>query len=284
MSWFEKLVPSILTSSKPKTVPEGLWDKCPKCEAVLFKADLTRNMDVCSKCEYHIRIKARKRLDYFLDVDSKIEIGKEVIAKDRLKFKDTKKYKDRLTEAKKNTKESEALVVMIGSLKQIPIVACAFEFDFIGGSMGAAVGQKFVLAVEHAIKNECPLVCFAASGGARMQESLLALMQMAKTTVALNRLSRRGLPYISVMTNPCMGGVSASLAMLGDINIGEPGARIGFSGPRVIVEYIKEDLPETFQDSKSLLDSGFLDLLLDRRQHRDKIASIISKLMGVRIE
>lgn len=279
MSWFSKLIPSkILSAGKKKDIPEGLWIKCPECSAFLFRSELEKNLDVCPKCNYHMRISARKRLDQFLDPSPREEIAIHVVPEDRLKFKDTKKYKDRLVAAQKATGEKDALVVMRGQVKGIPLVVCAFEFNFIGGSMGAAVGERFVQAVQTCITRKIPLVCFATSGGARMQESLISLMQMAKTSAALAELSDMGLPYISVMVDPCMGGVSASLAMLGDINIGEPKALIGFAGPKVIEQTVRETLPEGFQRSEFLLEKGALDLVLDRRALRDSIASLLAKL------
>lgn len=279
MSWFSKLIPSkILSAGKKKDIPEGLWIKCPECSAFLFRSELEKNLDVCPKCNYHMRISARKRIDQFLDPSPREEIAIHVVPEDRLKFKDTKKYKDRLVAAQKATGEKDALVVMRGQVKGIPLVVCAFEFNFIGGSMGAAVGERFVQAVQTCITRKIPLVCFATSGGARMQESLISLMQMAKTSAALAELSDMGLPYISVMVDPCMGGVSASLAMLGDINIGEPKALIGFAGPKVIEQTVRETLPEGFQRSEFLLEKGALDLVLDRRALRDSIASLLAKL------
>lgn len=284
MSWFTKLLPSkIRTESiKKKEIPEGLWSKCPECLAFLFRLELEKNLEVCPKCEYHLRIGARKRLDQFLDSEPRLEIGTDVLPEDRLKFRDTKKYKDRLIAAQKATGEKDALVVMQGQVKGIPLVAAAFEFAFIGGSMGAAVGERFVQGVQTALKYKIPLICFATSGGARMQESLISLMQMAKTSTALGELSKAGLPYISVMVDPCMGGVSASLAMLGDINIAEPKALIGFAGPKVIEQTVRETLPEGFQKSEFLLEKGAIDMVIDRRYLRDKIAALLAKLMHQR--
>ncbi|MEE9551555.1 MAG: acetyl-CoA carboxylase, carboxyltransferase subunit beta [Gammaproteobacteria bacterium] len=281
MSWFRKLLPSrIQTNGKSRrTVPEGVWTKCTACNAVLYRAELDRNFEVCPKCSHHMRIHARARLEQFLDPEPRVEIGADIKPVDKLKFRDSKKYKDRLHQAQKVTGEDDALVVLMGQLKGLPLVACAFEFEFMGGSMGSVVGERFVLAVESAIENRIPLICFSASGGARMQETLISLMQMAKTSAALAALRRNGLPYISVMTDPTMGGVSASLATLGDINIAEPGALIGFAGPRVIEQTVRETLPEGFQRSEFLLEHGDIDMILDRRDMRDRIASLLSKLI-----
>ncbi|MBM2830633.1 MAG: acetyl-CoA carboxylase beta subunit [Gammaproteobacteria bacterium] len=281
MSWFRKLIPSrIKTNGAAKrTVPEGVWTKCDVCNAVLYRAELDRNLEVCPKCSHHMRIRARTRLDQFLDPGSRIEVGAAIKPVDKLKFRDSKKYKDRLSQAQKQTGENDALVVLKGQLKGIPLVACAFEFDFMGGSMGAVVGERFVLAVEAAIENKIPLVCFSASGGARMQEAIISLMQMVKTSAALAALKKNELPYISVMTDPTMGGVSASLATLGDINMAEPGALIGFAGPRVIEHTVRETLPEGFQRSEFLLEHGYLDMIVDRREMRDRVASLLAKLI-----
>lgn len=281
MSWFEKLIPSRIKieSSNKRTVPEGLWAKCPGCSAVLYRAELERNLDVCPKCDHHNRIGARRRLDVFLDPDAREEIGVELESTDPLKFKDLKKYRDRLSQAQKQTAEKDALVVMRGSLKRMACVAAAFEFRFMGGSMGSVVGERFVRGVEAAIADNAALVCFSASGGARMQESLFSLFQMAKTSAALGHLRERRLPFVSVMTDPTMGGVSASLAMLGDINLAEPRALIGFAGPRVIEQTVREKLPEGFQQSEFLLEHGALDAIVDRRQQRDRIASLIAMLL-----
>ncbi len=256
-----------------------MWTKCTACNAVLYRAELDRNFEVCPKCSHHMRIHARARLEQFLDPEPRVEIGADIKPVDKLKFRDSKKYKDRLHQAQKVTGEDDALVVLMGQLKGLPLVACAFEFEFMGGSMGSVVGERFVLAVESAIENRIPLICFSASGGARMQETLISLMQMAKTSAALAALRRNGLPYISVMTDPTMGGVSASLATLGDINIAEPGALIGFAGPRVIEQTVRETLPEGFQRSEFLLEHGDIDMILDRRDMRDRIASLLSKLI-----
>lgn len=282
MSWFKKLLPSrIRINAVPKKgVPEGLWSKCDKCSAVLYRAELERNFDVCLKCNHHMRLSARKRLDYFLDADSQTEIGAEVGPVDRLRFRDLKKYKDRLSAAQRDTGEKEALVVVSGKVKNLPVVAAAFEFNFIGGSMGAAVGERFVRGINYAIKHKVPFICFSASGGARMQEALISLMQMAKTSAALARLSEERLPYISVLTDPTMGGVSASLAMLGDIIIAEPKALIGFAGPRVIEQTVREKLPEGFQRSEFLLAHGAIDMIVNRVEMREVIARLIAKLMN----
>jgi acetyl-CoA carboxylase carboxyl transferase subunit beta len=282
MSWFEKLMPSRIRTEggTKKVVPEGLWAKCPSCNAVLYRAEMERNLDVCPKCGYHNRIGARRRLDLFLDPEPRDEIAADLESADPLKFKDTKKYKERLAAAQKKSGEKDALVVMRGHLDGHDIVAAAFEFDFMGGSMGSVVGERFVQGVNAALERRCPMICFAASGGARMQESLFSLMQMAKTSAALQRMSRRGLPFISVMTDPTMGGVSASFAMLGDINVGEPGALIGFAGPRVIEQTVRETLPEGFQRSEFLLEHGAIDVIIDRREMRARIANLLSLLAG----
>ena len=280
MSWFTKLLPSRIKtdSASRRTVPEGVWSKCDECGAVLYRAELERNLEVCPKCSHHMRIGARARIDLFLDPEPRVEIGSGIKSVDKLRFRDSKKYKDRLTQAQKQTKEEDALVVLMGQVKGIPIVVVAFEFNFMAGSMGSVVGEKFVLAAEAAIENDIPLVCFSASGGARMQEAILSLMQMAKTSAALAKLAARELPYISVLTNPTMGGVSASLATLGDINIAEPRALIGFAGPRVIEQTVRETLPEGFQKSEFLLEHGDIDMIVDRREMREKISSILSIL------
>ena len=281
MSWFRKLLPSrIQTNGAAKrTVPEGIWTKCEACNAVLYRAELEHNLEVCPKCSRHLRIGARIRLDQFLDSEPRIEMGAEIKPVDRLKFRDSKKYKDRLSQAQKETGEVDALIVIMGKVKGIPLIACAFEFEFMGGSMGAVVGERFVRAVETAIRDNVPLVCFSASGGARMQEAIMSLMQMAKTSAALALLKNRNIPYISVMTDPTMGGVSASLATLGDINIAEPGALIGFAGPRVIEQTVRETLPPGFQRSEFLLEHGNIDMIVDRRNMRDYIASLLSKFI-----
>jgi acetyl-CoA carboxylase carboxyl transferase subunit beta len=280
MSWFEKIVPSkIKTERRSRSVPEGLWIKCPACDAVLYRAELERNLHVCPKCSHHMRMHARERLLKFLDPDSTSEIGANVLPEDPLRFKDSKRYKDRLTAAQKATSEKDALVAMAGRLHGEPVVAVAFEFAFLGGSMGSVVGERFHRSVLRCIAERAPLVCFSATGGARMQEALLSLMQMAKTSSALARLAQAKLPYISVLTDPTTGGVSASLAMLGDMNIGEPRALIGFAGPRVIAQTVRETLPEGFQRSEFLMEKGALDLIMDRRDQRDHIARLLRTLM-----
>jgi len=280
MSWFEKLVPTIRTdsSNKKNTVPEGLWNKCPSCNAILYNVELEKNFHVCPKCEHHMRIPARTRLNLFLDEEGREEIGKGVKPVDPLKFKDSKKYKDRIIQAQKQTKENDALVVMSGLLKGKGIVAAAFDFNFMGGSMGSVVGERFVRGVNKSLELGVPFIVFTASGGARMQESLFSLFQMAKTSAALTRLSDAGIPYVSFMTDPTMGGVSASLAMLGDINAAEPKALIGFAGPRVIEQTVREKLPEGFQRSEFLQEHGAIDMIIDRRQMRDTIASVLAML------
>ncbi len=282
MSWLEKLIPSRIRidGRQKKTVPEGLWAKCPACDAVLYRADLERNLDVCPKCDHHMRIGARRRLETFLDEEPREEIGADLEPVDALKFKDLKKYKDRLTQAQKATGETDALIGMKGELKGMPLVAAAFEFKFMGGSMGSVVGERFVRCVDTAIEHNIPFVCFTASGGARMQEALFSLMQMAKTSAALAKMSRRGIPYISVMTDPTMGGVSASLAMLGDLNVAEPKALIGFAGPRVIEQTVRQTLPEGFQRSEFLLEHGAVDMIVDRREMRDRLARVLTMLTG----
>ncbi|MBA1149370.1 acetyl-CoA carboxylase carboxyltransferase subunit beta [Ectothiorhodospiraceae bacterium WFHF3C12] len=281
MSWFQKLMPSRIRTeggNRSRSVPEGLWTKCESCSAVLYRPELERSMEVCPKCGYHMRIYARRRLEWFLDANSGREIGAGVEPVDTLKFRDTRKYKDRLGQAAKTTGEKDALVVMRGALKGMPLVAAAFEYRFIGGSMGSVVGERFVRGVNTALEERAPMVCFAASGGARMQEALLSLMQMAKTSAALSRLSDAGLPFISVLTDPTTGGVSASLGMLGDINVAEPGALIGFAGPRVIEQTVRETLPEGFQRSEFLLDHGAVDMIVDRREMRDRMARVIAMM------
>lgn len=282
MSWFDKLMPSrVRTDSRNRgSVPEGLWVKCESCTNVLYGADLERNQNVCPRCGHHRRVGARARLESLLDIESRIEIGADVEPIDHLKFRDSKKYKDRLSTATKKTSEKDALVVVQGSLKGLPVVTAAFEFEFMGGSMGSVVGEKFVLAGEAAIQHNATLICFSASGGARMQEALFSLMQMAKTSAVLARLSRRGIPYISVLTDPTMGGVSASFAMLGDLIVAEPRALIGFAGPRVIEQTVREKLPSGFQRSEFLLEHGAIDMIVDRREMRDKLAQVIAQLTG----
>ncbi len=278
MSWLEKILPKSDNSSKHE-IPEGVWTKCDACDQVLYRAELDRNLNVCPKCGHHMRIKARTRLDSFLDEAGRSELGAELEPKDILKFKDLKRYRDRVAAAQKNTGEKDAIVVEKGYLKGIPVVACAFEFSFMGGSMGSVVGARFCMAVNECLKERRALVCFSTSGGARMQESLFSLMQMAKTSAALSRLSDAGLPFISVMSDPTMGGVSASLAMLGDVNIAEPNALIGFAGPRVIEQTVREKLPEGFQRAEFLLEKGAIDMIVPRKDLRDVIADLISKLL-----
>ena len=284
MSWFEKLVPSkIRTEASSKgAVPEGLWTKCPSCNEILYNAELERNLHVCPKCEYHMRISARQRITLFLDEEG-IEIGQELKPVDPLKFKDSRKYKDRITQAQKQTKETDALVVMQGTLKGEGIVVAAFDFSFMGGSMGSVVGERFVRGINKSLELGVPFIVFTASGGARMQESLFSLFQMAKTSAALTKLSEAGLPYISFMTDPTMGGVSASLAMLGDLNVAEPKALIGFAGPRVIEQTVREKLPEGFQRSEFLQEHGTLDMIIDRREIRDTLANVLALLMVNRL-
>jgi acetyl-CoA carboxylase carboxyl transferase subunit beta len=278
MNWFSKLLPERIRTDgvTRKNVPEGLWTKCSACGAVLYRAEMERNLDVCPKCDQHARVGARWRLDKFLDEDGRSEIGGNLKPVDLLKFKDLKKYKDRISQAQKATGENDALVAMKGSVKGVPVVAAAFEFKFMGGSMGSVVGERFVRAVNVCLQENLPLVCYSASGGARMQEALFSLMQMAKTSAALARMRKHSLPFISIMTDPTMGGVSASLAMLGDINIAEPNALIGFAGPRVIEQTVREVLPEGFQRSEFLLAHGAVDMIVDRRDMRDKVASLLS--------
>ncbi|HEY9017462.1 acetyl-CoA carboxylase, carboxyltransferase subunit beta [Thiomicrospira sp.] len=282
MSWFEKILPSIKqVTDRKKSVPEGLWMKCPKCESVLYRSEVERNDEVCPKCDHHMRLSARKRLKAFFDEGSKItEISNDVSPVDALKFRDQKKYKDRIAGAQRATNEKDALITQVGTIDGLEVVAAAFEFKFMGGSMGSVVGEKFVRAVNEALARRCPLVCFSASGGARMQEALFSLMQMAKTSAALGRLRAQGLPYISVMTDPTMGGVSASFAMLGDLNIAEPKALIGFAGPRVIEQTVREKLPEGFQRSEFLLEHGAIDRIIHRHQLNKELASMARMLMN----
>ncbi len=280
MSWFQKLLPSRIRTEggSKRNVPEGLWTKCSGCSAVLYRAELERNLEVCPKCSHHMRLGARRRLDTFLDAENREEVGADLAPTDPLKFRDSRKYKDRLVQAQKATMERDALIAMYGQVRGLPVVAVAFEFQFLGGSMASVVGERFVRAVELSVERSVPLVSFAASGGARMQEGLFSLMQMAKTSASLAQLGERGLPFVSVLTDPTMGGVSASLAMLGDINIAEPQALIGFAGPRVIEQTVRETLPEGFQRSEFLLDHGAIDMILDRRELRDRIASLLALL------
>lgn len=282
MSWLQKLLPPKIkrdTGSPKKAVPEGLWSKCDACEAVLYRTDLEKNLYVCPKCSHHNRIAARERLDWLLDLEGRYEIGAEVLPVDSLKFKDSKRYVDRIVEAREASSEEDALVVMQGSVKTLPVVAAAFEFKFLGGSMGSVVGERFVRGVQVCLDQRLPFVCFSATGGARMQEGVLSLMQMAKTCGALTQLSQEKLPFISVLTDPTMGGVSASFAMIGDVVIAEPGALIGFAGPRVIEQTVREKLPEGFQRAEFLLEHGAIDMIVDRRQMRDKLANLIALLL-----
>lgn len=277
MSWIEKILPKTNTSTK-RNIPEGVWTKCGGCEAVLYKNDLEKEQGVCPKCDHHMRLTGRKRLELFLDSGEKVEIAGDLEPQDVLKFKDSKKYKDRISAAQKQTNEKDAMIVMKGRVKGVPCVAAAFEFSYMGGSMASVVGEKFVQAVNVCLNENIPLICFSASGGARMQEALFSLMQMAKTSAALAKLSEKGLPFISVLTDPTMGGVSASLAMLGDVNIGEPKALIGFAGPRVIEQTVREKLPEGFQRSEFLLEHGAIDMIVDRREMRNTVARLFSKM------
>jgi acetyl-CoA carboxylase carboxyl transferase subunit beta len=280
MSWFEKIMPSrIKTERRTRSVPEGLWIKCPACDAVLYRAELERNLYVCPKCSHHMRIGARDRLESFLDPNTGVEIGANISPEDPLRFRDSKRYKDRLAAAQKATGEKDALIVLAGKVNGLPIVACAFEFRFLGGSMGSVVGERFKRAIDHCIEHRMPFICFSATGGARMQEALFSLMQMAKTSAALARLAQAHLPYVSVMTDPTTGGVSASLAMLGDLNMAEPRALIGFAGPRVIQQTVRETLPEGFQRSEFLLEHGALDMIVDRRDMRERVSAALRVLM-----
>lgn len=285
MSWIDKILPSIANApgaSKKGAVPEGVWKKCPRCDAMLYKKSLSENFDVCPKCDHHLRITARRRIELFLDAGQQQELSSDLEPVDLLKFKDLKKYKDRITAAQKGTGEKDALVVIKGQLKGSPLIVAAFEFSFIGGSMGAVVGEKFTQAVNTCIDEGLPLVCFSTSGGARMQEALISLMQMAKTSAALEKLKQHSLPYISVLVDPVYGGVSASLAMLGDVNIAEPNALVGFTGPDVIRQTVRVKLPEGFQRSEFLLEHGAIDMIVHRRDLRDKIASLLDKLLYYR--
>ena len=287
MSWLDKIVPSIVRSeSKPGSsrVPEGLWDKCKECDAVLYRPELERNYSVCPKCDYHFRIGARRRLDIFLDKDNREELATDIEPVDRLKFKDIKKYKDRLSAAQKSTGEKDALVVMKGELEGMPVVVAAFEFSFHGGSMGYVVGERFTRAAQYALQEKIPLICFSATGGARMQEALISLMQMAKTSAVIERMKSAGIPYISIMTDPVYGGVSASLALLGDINAAEPGVRAGFAGPNIIEQTIRQKLPEGFQRSEFLLDHGAIDMITHRKEMREVINRLLRKLTNYQIQ
>jgi len=283
MSWLKKLMPSGIRTetgaAKRRSVPEGLWEKCDRCGAVLYRPELEENLEVCPKCNYHMAIRARVRLTALLDEGSTREIAAELGPTDVLKFKDQKRYADRIKAAQKSTGERDALIAMEGTLKQRPLVAAAFDFAFMGGSMGSVVGERFTRAAERAVELGCPMVCFTATGGARMQESLFSLMQMAKTSAALARMRARGLPFISVMTHPTTGGVSASFAMLGDLNLAEPEALIGFAGPRVIEQTVRETLPEGFQRSEFLLEHGALDQICDRRELRDRLSTLFALMM-----
>ena len=287
MSWLQKLLPPKIQRSERsarKTVPEGLWTKCPECDAVLYSTDLEKNLNVCPKCGHHERLDARARLDALLDSDGRFEVGTEVLPMDSLKFKDSRRYTERLSEAQGQTGETDALVVMQGAIKEMGVVCAAFEFEFMGGSMGSVVGERFVRGVRVAIEQKLPFVCVSASGGARMQEGLLSLMQMAKTTAALTDLAERRLPFISVLSDPTMGGVSASFAMIGDVVIAEPKALIGFAGPRVIEQTVRQKLPEGFQRAEFLLEKGAVDMIVDRRKLRDTLASLLAMLQGLQAE
>ena len=283
MSWLQKLLPPKIKRSEGarRSVPEGLWAKCPACEAVLYSTDLESNQNVCPKCRHHLRLRARARLDALLDPEGRFEIGSEVIPMDPLKFKDSKRYIDRLVAANDETGEADAMVVMQGAIKTVPVVVACFEFEFLGGSMGAVVGERFVRGVKAAIEGQMPFICITASGGARMQEGLFSLMQMAKTTAAVTQLAHHQLPFITLLTDPTMGGVSASFAFVGDIVIAEPGALIGFAGPRVIEQTVREKLPEGFQRAEFLLEKGAIDMIVDRRELRDRLAALLTLLLRV---
>jgi acetyl-CoA carboxylase carboxyl transferase subunit beta len=282
MSWLDKIpqkIQHVVGSVQKRSMPEGLWSKCDACQTVLYRTDLETNLEVCPKCDHHNRISARERINFLLDAENQVEIGENVAPVDSLKFKDSKRYVDRMKEAQKSVKELDALIVKQGAILELPVVVAAFEFKFMGGSMGSVVGERFVRGVNAAIQNNTPFICVAASGGARMQEGLLSLMQMAKTSASLTKLSEAGLPFISILTDPTMGGVSASFAMLGDIIIAEPNALIGFAGPRVIEQTVRETLPDGFQRAEFLLDHGAIDIIIDRRQMREKLKNILSNLM-----
>jgi acetyl-CoA carboxylase carboxyl transferase subunit beta len=283
MSWLQKLLPPKIkrNDGSRKAIPEGLWCKCPACEAVLYTTDLDSNQGVCPKCSHHHRLRARKRLDLLLDSEGRFEIGAEVLPIDPLKFKDSKRYPDRLVSAQNDSDETDALVVMQGSIKSVPVVVACFEFEFMGGSMGSVVGERFVRGVRCAIDNQSPFICITASGGARMQEGLFSLMQMAKTTAAVNLLDHHRLPFITLLTDPTMGGVSASFAFVGDIVLAEPGALIGFAGPRVIEQTVREKLPEGFQRAEFLLQKGAIDMIVDRREQRDRLVSLLTMLQRI---
>jgi acetyl-CoA carboxylase carboxyl transferase subunit beta len=283
MSWLQKLLPPKIKRAEgaKKSIPEGLWCKCPSCEATLYSSDLEKNLSVCPKCGHHHRLRARARLDMLLDAEGRFEIGAEVLPVDPLKFKDSKRYPERLNAAVDETEEGDALVVMQGAVKTLPVVIAAFEFDFMGGSMGSVVGERFVRGVRIAVEQQMPFICITATGGARMQEGLFSLMQMAKTTAAVTQLSANRLPFISILTDPTMGGVSASFAFVGDVVIAEPGALIGFAGPRVIEQTVREKLPEGFQRAEFLLEKGAIDMIVDRREMRDKLASLLTLLQKI---
>lgn len=281
-NWLDKIVPNLVRSEKKRNaIPEGLWEKCPKCESVLYKPELEKNLSVCPKCDHHMRIGARARLAQFLDEGSLSELAADIEPIDRLKFKDSKKYKDRLTAAQRDTGETDALIAMRGTLESQPVVAVAFEFRFMGGSMGTVVGERFVRAAEVALAERQPLICFSASGGARMQEALFSLMQMARTSAILEKMRKAGVPFISVLTDPVYGGVSASLAMLGDLNVAEPRALVGFAGPRVIEQTVREKLPEGFQRSEFLLEHGQVDMIIHRKEMRERLAKMLRQLQGL---
>jgi acetyl-CoA carboxylase carboxyl transferase subunit beta len=283
MSWLQKLLPPKIKRAEGirKSIPEGLWSKCPACEAVLYSSDLENNQGVCPKCNHHHRLRARNRLDLLLDPEGRFEIGAEVFPLDPLKFKDSKRYLDRLAAANEETGETDAMVVMQGAIKTVPVVVACFEFEFLGGSMGSVVGERFVRGVKAAIEQQVPFVCITASGGARMQEGLFSLMQMAKTTAAVTQLARKQLPFITVLTDPTMGGVSASFAFVGDVVMAEPGALIGFAGPRVIEQTVRETLPDGFQRAEFLLEKGAIDIIVDRREMRDRLASVLTLLQRI---
>jgi acetyl-CoA carboxylase carboxyl transferase subunit beta len=286
MSWLDKIVPSIVrenatatpSSVKSSSVPEGLWKKCVKCDSVLYRPELERNLEVCPKCDHHMRLGGRRRLNAFLDESGRIELAADVLPVDRLKFKDTRKYKERLSQAQKDTGETDALIAMQGTVKGLPLVATAFEFNFHGGSMGYAVGERFTRAANVALQKRIPLVCFSATGGARMQEALISLMQMAKTSAVIERMKTEGVPFISVMTDPVYGGVSASLALLGDLNVAEPGARAGFAGPNIIEQTIRVKLPKGFQRAEFLMDHGAIDMIIHRKDMRDTLSRLLAKM------
>ena len=281
-NWLDKIVPNLVRSEKKRNaIPEGLWEKCPKCESVLYKPELEKNLSVCPKCDHHMRIGARARLTQFLDEGSLSELAADIEPIDRLKFKDSKKYKDRLTAAQRDTGETDALIAMRGTLESQPVVAVAFEFRFMGGSMGTVVGERFVRAAEVALAERQPLICFSASGGARMQEALFSLMQMARTSAILEKMRKAGVPFISVLTDPVYGGVSASLAMLGDLNVAEPRALVGVAGPRVIEQTVREKLPEGFQRSEFLLEHGQVDMIIHRKEMRERLAKMLRQLQGL---